>query len=117
MSIKGRTFSVTADSDGSRDLGGFTSETQINGDGTARDIKTRKPWMIDGFNVAIDDQRGDQEFLQNDADGSAYGPIEITLASGVTYSGEGKVTGDLKMSTQSASMPLALSGQGKLEKI
>ena len=115
ISINGRGFAVAADADANRDLGGFTSEQQSNGDGTTRDIKTRKPWMIDGLNVSIDDFRRDQEFLQENSDGSANGVIDITFANGAVYSGTGKVSGDLKASSQSATMPITLSGPGKLE--
>ena len=43
VSIGGRPFTVASDADATRDLGGYTSETRANGDGTTRDILTRKP--------------------------------------------------------------------------
>lgn len=116
ISIKGRLFPVAADADISVDLGGFSSEHQANGDGSARDIMTRKVWMLEGIAIEIDHDRGDLEFLQECADDSgAVFPITITFSNQVTYQGRGKPTGELKASTQSATATVTLSGPGKLE--
>lgn len=115
ISINNRLFPVAADSDPTRDLGGFTVEYQSNGDGGARRIKTRKPWMLEGLTVVIDENRGDLEFLQENADGNDDVPITITLANGFTYAGVGGVTGDIKASSQSTTAEITLSGPQNLE--
>ena len=115
VSIAGRTFSVTADSDSNRKLGGFENNPEPNGDGTARDIKTRVMWNVDGMSISIDDDRGDQEFLQDVADG-ADAVIAITYASGAVYQGSGNLTGDIASASQSTSLPINLMGPGKLTK-
>lgn len=115
VSIAGRTFSVTGDSDSNRKLGGFENEQQANGDGTTRDIKTRVPWSIEGLSVSIDDDRGDQEFLQDVADG-ADAVVAITYPSGAVYQGLGNLTGDIAGASQSTSLPITLMGPGKLTK-
>jgi hypothetical protein len=114
VGIRGRTFAVAADADGSRDIGGFTNEVQPNGDGTARLVKTRKPWMIEGLTLAVNDDRGDQEFLQEIEDGNDFVAIDITFASGSTWQGSGIVTGDLKYSGQNGTAEVVLSGEGVL---
>lgn len=114
VSINGRIFVVASDADASKKLGGFENEVQANGNGTARIIKTRVPWSIEGLTLEIDDQRGDQEFLQDIADGNAFVPVSMTLASGVTYSADGIVTADISASSNSATAGVAMSGPGRL---
>jgi hypothetical protein len=114
VSIRGRLFSVAADADVSMDLGGFTNEASPNGDGTARLIKTRKVWMLENVPLVLDHDRVDLEFLQEIADGNTFVPITIELVSGHVYQGKGTVTGDVKGSTQNATVPITLSGKEKL---
>ena len=114
ISLNGRIFAVAADADSNRKLGGFTNEAQANGNGTARLIKTRETWMLDGLSVDTDDVRGDHEFLQDLADLKDFFPVLVTYVSGVSYQGSGQITGDLQRSSQSATAAIALNGPGKL---
>jgi hypothetical protein len=116
VNIDGRPFEVASDADANRDLGGFSGEVQSNGNGGARFIKTRKPWMIDGISLSCDDDLGDQEFLQETVDAGGFVTFSVTLANGETYAGQGNIVDDLKMSTQSVTVPLSFSGPLKLEK-
>lgn len=114
VGLAGRTFSVAADADSNRKLGGWENEAQPNGDGTARLIKTRVVWLLDGLTLSIDDLRGDQEYLQDLKDRLDFFPIDITYASGVVYSGLGQVTGEEQVSSMSTTAAVTLSGPGKL---
>lgn len=114
ISIGGRIFAVASDADATKKLGGFENEVQANGNGTARIIKTRMPWSVEGISVEIDDLAGDHEYLQSIADGNAFVPIALTLASGVTYSADGILTGELGGSSQSATVSISVSGPGRL---
>lgn len=114
VSIKGRIFAVASDADATKKLGGFENEVAANGNGTARILKTRMPWSIEGLVVEIDDTAGDHEFLQAVANENAFVPVSMTLASGVTYSADGMLTGDLSGSSQSATCGINLSGPGSL---
>lgn len=121
ISVKGRPFTVAADADGERDLGGYTNEVQSNGDKTVRVIKLVKPWNMGGLSVSIDDNRSDQEFLQGISDGKDAGDdglydMTFTFVDGNTYQGRGIVVGDLKKSTKNATMEIALSGSDTLTK-
>ena len=116
IAIDGRNFPVASDAEANRKLGGFETEVQANGDGTARVVKTRVPWSLDGVTVEIDDDRGDQEFLQGIADGNGFVPVTITLASGVTYQADGTVTGEIQASSQNATAGISLSGPGTMTK-
>lgn len=116
IGIAGRIFAVAADADSNRKLGGFENDVQANGNGTARIIKTRVPLSLDGISVEIDDDRGDQEFLQGVADLNDFSDIDITYASGATYQGTGILTGDFQTSSQNATAPIVIMGPGKLTK-
>jgi hypothetical protein len=121
VQIKGRIFSVAADADSARQLGGFTSEMQFNGDGSGRVIMTRGGWVLPDLSLSIDDARGDQEYLQDiangkDADADGYYPMSATYASGATYSGKGRVTGNVAVSSMNITSPVTLSGPGTLTK-
>lgn len=116
ITLAGRIFPVPADAEVQRKLGGFENEVLANGDGSARIGKTRVPWSLDGLAVEVDDDRGDQEFLQELADAKDFFVIAITLASGAVYSGTAMIVGEMPSSTQSATAAVPLMGPGKLEK-
>ncbi len=116
VDIAGRNFPVAADADSNRKIGGFTNEHSPNGNGTGRLLKTREGWMVDGLALALDDLRGDQEFLQDVADGNGYVVMSVTYASGAIYSGQGQITGDLQSSSATTTAPLTLGGPGKFIK-
>lgn len=113
VTLAGREFPATADSDVMRKLGGFSNELQPNGNGTSRNIKTRVLPAFTGIVVECDDARGDHEFLQDIADGESLVPIAVTYASGVTYQGKGTIVGDLSASNQSATASFDIMGEGK----
>lgn len=116
ITINGRTYAVTADSDYSIKLGGVMNEVRANGNGTARTIKTIEPWSAEGGSVEIDNIRGDAEELQSIANLKTDVAITINMADGSVYAGVGTITGDATISTQSASKQLNLGGPGQLRK-
>ena len=75
VSIDGRNFPVAADADTNRKIGGDENEIQPNGDGSARIIKTKVPWKVDGLTVSVDDFLGDHEFLQGISDKNDFSVI------------------------------------------
>jgi hypothetical protein len=114
VTLNGRLFAVSADSEANRKLGGFENEVLANGDGTARIIKTRVPLNIDGLTLECDDSRGDQEFLQQLADTNAFFAGTISYASGLTYQGTMQIVSEMTSSSQSATATVTLAGSGKL---
>ncbi len=114
VSIDGRLFAVAADAGGSRGMGGFKNEVASNGNGTARLLKTRVPWMHDGLSIEIDDNRGDQEFLKKIADGLDFVNMTFTYASGFTWQGSGQIVDDINYATDKATADIKLSGPGDL---
>ena len=116
VSLDGRNFSVAADAESNRKLGGFSNETAANGDGTARMVKTREAWSIGGLSVEVDDLRGDPEYLQSLADRPDFYPVAITYASGATYQGVGQIVDGIEVSSKDAVAELGLSGPGVLSR-
>ncbi len=116
VTLSGRSFAVAADAEAQRKLGGFENEVMANGNGTARLIKTRVPLSIDGLTIEVDDDRGDQEFLQELANRNDFYPIAITYASGITYQGTAQIVGENPASSQSATAAISLMGPGVLTK-
>ena len=116
VTLDGRYFSVTGDAEAQRNLGGSQNDVEPNGDGTARLIKTKAPWGLDGLVLGIDDDEGDHEFLQSLANANDFFPISITYPSGAVYQGTGQITGELQMSNQSTSATVSLKGSGVLTK-
>lgn len=111
---KGRTFSVAADAEVQRKIGGFENEVQANGDGTARLIKTRVPLSLDGLTLDIDDAQGDAEFLQDSQNDNSFGPLAITYASGEVYQGTAQIVGETQTSSQNATASVSFMGPGIL---
>ena len=116
VSLSGRVFSVAADAEVQRKLGGWENEVQANGDGTARIVKTRVPFSLDGLTLTVDDTRGDHEFLQDLAGRKDFFVMSITYASGVTYQGTAQIVGEMQASSQSATASVSLMGPGSLTK-
>ncbi len=114
VTLDGREFAVTADAEALRKLGGFENEVMMNGNGTARLIKTRVPLGIDGLVIETDDSRGDSEFIKELTDRNDFFPVAITYASGITYQGTAQVTGENASSSQSATQAISLMGPGIL---
>lgn len=112
VSIRGRLFPVAADADANRSLGGFKNEVAANGNGTARLLKTRMPWVIDGLSLECDSNRSDQEFLKEIADGLDFVDITVTFADGFTYQGSGTIADEFTYSSASATAEVTLSGPG-----
>ncbi|MBP7735953.1 MAG: hypothetical protein KA369_08275 [Spirochaetes bacterium] len=116
VSIKGRTFSVAADADVARDLGGAAPKIELNGDDTGRVIQEKVPWKLAGLSVQIDDDRGDQEFLQDIRDAGEFVDVSATFADGSVYFGQGIVTDKAERASKTGLMDISLEGPGKLKK-
>jgi len=110
VSLNGREFAVAADVEVTRKVGGFENEVMANGNGTARLVKTRVPFIFDGLAIEIDDARNDQGFVQALADGPDFFPVTVTYASGITYQGQAQISGEIQFSNQTSSCTLSLAG-------
>lgn len=116
VSLGGRIYAVAADAESNRKLGGFENEIMMNGDGSARVIKTRVPLQLDGLTLEVDDARADQEYLQNLADANDFFVLSITFAGGDTWQGTAQISGEFQYSSKNATAQVTLVGPGKLER-
>src|SRR5688572_1334549 len=114
ISIRGRIFPVASDAEANINLGGFQNEVAANGNGTARVLKTRVAWMVDGLQIEVDHGRADLDFLQEIADGLEFVDFTIELVDGSVYQGEGQLVDEVQCSTQSATATITVHGQQKL---
>jgi len=112
LSLSGRPYSVAEDAESNRKLGGDENEVQMNGDKTARLIKTLVPWMADGLTVSINDDNGDHEFLQSLADRNEFFDITVEYVSGAIWQGTGQIIGEIPYSSKNSTAPITLSGTG-----
>ena len=116
LNFAGREFSIAGDADIGRQLGGFSTERQGNGDGSSRKIMTPMPWALTGLSVGIDPDREDQEFLEDKKNSPDDYPIAITYADDTVYSGLGNIEGELTYSNSSGTASFDLKGDGELKK-
>lgn len=113
----GREFDIKGeDANVSIDLGGYANEAGINGNGTLHNTQRRKKASVADVPVSLDDTRKDLEFLQEKADAGDPGPLNITLASGITYSGSMVLVGEIKKATGDGTASLTFEG-ARLEQI
>lgn len=117
ISIAGREFRCTGDADVSRKLGGYENDTQSNGDGSTRKIKTPIAWMLGGVAVEIDNSNGDQEFLDDVKDSQDDVDVVITYMDDTSWAGVGNIDGELAYSNNSASASFDMKGPKKLKKL
>ncbi len=114
INLAGRTFAVAADSDGNIDLGGFNSESQVNGNRTTRKVLTAMPWSVADLNISLDPDRNDQQYIQNIVNQAKDVPFSVTLVDGKVYQGSGLPEGEIKWSTQTGTAPIGFAGPGEL---
>jgi len=116
ISIGGRLFAVTADTDATRELGGFNNAVNSNGNGTARQEKTRVPWSVKGVVVEIDNTRADQEFLQGVQNSNDDVPCTLSFVDGTTYQGTGTIIDAVEYNNMSTTATVNLAGGGEMTK-
>ncbi len=106
--MAGRPFSVTAESDVGKKLQATENEGKPNGDGTVRTIKNHVTQMIEGLVVAIDNSRGDLQFLRDLNDSPDLFDFTMAEADGSFWVGKAQISGEFKYQTQDASVELNL---------
>ena len=106
----GRRFSVDAEADVKLILGGFTNNIKPNGDQTSRIVKAMKLAEIKDGVFAIDNDRGDHEFIQSIADEFDMQNAEVTLVDGNVYSGLMQIEGEFEYSAKEGTMTVSLKG-------
>ncbi len=117
LMIQGRELDVKGeDANVNIDLGGFSNEAGISGNGTMHVTQRRKVAGFSDCPVSIDDSRQDLEYLQAIVDLGLLVPVTITLASAITYAGSLIPVGDLAKATGDGTLSLEMRGP-KFEQI
>jgi hypothetical protein len=112
ISIAGRTFPVTQDSDPPRDIGGNQNDVEMNGDKTARVVTEVVPSKIGPVAIQIDDDNGDQEFIQSIKDDGVLVDCSAEYVTGAIYYGQMIVADATEFSPKSSTMEVTLKGEG-----
>lgn len=97
-------------------LGGFANEAQPGGSGSILLMQRRKLAGFSDCPVLIDSPQQDLEYLQGLADTGDLVPTNITLASGIVYSGQLVPVGDLDHASGDGTLSLEMRGP-KFEQI
>jgi len=112
-----RSFALASDDDPTIDLGGITNEPAYTSEGGQIRVQSVKGWKIEGVDVIIDSESGDQEYLQEVNDSLSPSNITYEALDGTIYTGSGSIEGEIKGSLKTQKVSLTLSGGGKLKKI
>jgi len=117
LTIQGREFEVKGgDANVNVDLGGFSNEIDFAGNGVMMTRQRRKAAGFSDCLILIDDSRKDMEYLKGLADAGNPVPVNMTLASAITYSGSLTIIGDLVKATGDGTLTLEMRG-AKFEQI
>lgn len=110
ITLNGRTFAVAQDSSPTLDLGGDTNTVEMNGNGTFRITKEKRPALAESINVEADPDRGDLEFLKDLSDDTDVFPVSATKVNGTVYSGACIITDPVVENQDKATAEIKLSG-------
>jgi hypothetical protein len=108
--IAGRRFVCDADDDAVLTPQGKNNELKPNGDASSRVIQSRTVGIIEGTNIAFDEDRGDPEFLTDIRNKGKPVDYSGTTNDGTIYSGLIVITGELKFSFKNGTVPITFSG-------
>jgi hypothetical protein len=114
--ISGREFDPVGGSSPTIMLSGFTNENLPTGNGKLHTVSRRKLGGFDGAVISLDSTRKDQEFIQNLINDGENFTVSLTLASGITYSGSGKIEGELNFNSNDGQLEFAFRSE-KFEQI
>jgi hypothetical protein len=114
--ISGREFDPVGGSSPTIILAGFVNENLPTGNGKIHTLSKRKLGGFDGGVISLDATRKDQEFIQNLINGQEAFNVSVTLSSGKTYSGSGKIEGDANFNSNEGQFEFAFRSE-KFEQI
>lgn len=114
--INGRVFEVKADSNVTYRLSGVTNESEPTGAGGMHTTQRRKLGGFESCPISLDGTKQDLEFLQSFADTGEPGACSMTLANGITYSGDLTIEGDIDGSSGDGQVEISAMGP-KFEQI
>jgi len=109
--IAGREFDPVGGSAPTIMSSGFQDENLPTGNGKMHTVSRRTLGGFDGGSISIDATRKDYEFLSALVDSGENFNLSVTLASGITYSGNGRFEGDMNFNTNDGNMEFAFRSE------
>jgi hypothetical protein len=117
LTINGREYDVKAgDASVEIDLGGFENTADLGGNGSLQVTQRRMTAGFSACPISIDDVRKDLEALVAISNAGTPVPVNITIASGMVYSGQLVLVGDFKKNTGDGTCAIEMRG-AKFEQI
>jgi hypothetical protein len=86
-----------------------------NGDGSKRQIKSRKNGMIENLNIQIDPAKKDLEYCQELTDRLVPFDVSLTMCDGTVYAGSMQLTGDIKYDGKEGTAGITLEGDLEMQ--
>ena len=108
--IAGRRFTCDAEDEPKCKLPGYENEVVPNADGTFRQKKTRVAGTITDLNIVMDDSRGDQQFIEEQAASLDFLPVTGTKVDGTIVSGNMQITDEKVLDIKANTMSISLAG-------
>ena len=117
LTINGREYDVKAgDASVEIDLGGFENTADLGGNGSLQITQRRMTAGFSACPISIDDVRKDLEALAAISNAGLPVPVNITLISGVVYSGQLILVGDFRKNSGDGTCTIEMRG-AKFEQI
>lgn len=110
FTVDGREFDPAPETNVTIILSGFNNESAPTGNGKAHTTRRRKLGGIDGMSVSLDNSAQDLEFVQAIADEGDPVTVTLTLADGVTYSGQLATEGEINPNMGEGTLELSMRG-------
>ena len=108
--INGRRFVCDGDDAAMLQFQGRDNEVKTNGDGSLRNTQKRVPGILEGSNIVIHYEDGDDEFLLDVKNKGEPVPYSGTTNYGLVISGEVRITGELKFDNKEGTVSVTLTG-------
>lgn len=109
--ISGRELDPAPESNYTIRLGGFENETALTGNRQLHVTQRAQTAGIGDCAISVDPTRQDYEFIEELKNSATENPVTMTLTSGITYSGELVITGELEYNTGEGTLTMELRGR------
>lgn len=116
INIGGINFAVDDESDVQWEHGGFVVEKKMNGNGTSRNIRTRKVGYLTGMAVAVSQSQTDIDLIQDFMDAGQDIPCSFTTSDGTTFGADGVPVQATPVSTKNATMELRIEVESRWQR-
>lgn len=117
LSYAGRIFPFMGDAEPKRKLGGYENEINPTGDGqNAVSVGSIVSPQVTGCKIMIDDERGDQVFLQEKANGGKFEDFSYDRKDGSTWGCKMQIDGAIEFDDKTSTAEISFKGVGTLER-